>query len=172
MQKLVQLEKLIEERIASLKEEVEIATRVWLNPLYIADRRDEIQFLQWTTRLVKSILDRVHEQQKQLGAAKQRQELAETIEFENILGERIQELNLKLKDSNDLRESDILINEIDTLECVLGHLSDLKYGDVAHAIEIAAANRNFNQAKQLRDELCDIHDMESEISAHMQKQQR
>jgi hypothetical protein len=64
MHKLVQLEKIIEERIASLKEEVEIATNVRLNPLYRADRRDEIQFLQWTTRLVKSILDRVDEQQK------------------------------------------------------------------------------------------------------------
>lgn len=101
---------IIDERIASLKEEVDIATNVRLNPLYIADRRDEIQFLQWTTRLIKSILDRDDEQQEKLGETKQRQELA--------------------------------------------------------------ANRNFNQAKQLRDELCDIHDMESEISAHMQKQQR
>jgi hypothetical protein len=101
---------IIDERIASLKEEVEIATNVRLNPLYIADRRDEIQFLQWTTRLIESNLDRDDEQQEKLGETKQRQELA--------------------------------------------------------------ANRNFNQAKQLRDELCDIHDMESEISAHMQKQQR
>jgi hypothetical protein len=172
MQKLVQLEKIIEERIASLKEEVEIATNVRLSSLYIADRRDEIQFLQWTTRLVKSILDRVDEQQEKLGATKQRQELAETIEFENIVKERIQELNLKLKDSNDLRESDILINEIDTLECTLGHLSDLKYGDVARAIEIVEANKNFKQAKHLREELCNIHDMESQISAQMQSQSR
>lgn len=117
-------------------------------------------------------MDRDDEQQEKLGETKQRQESADILEFEKILGERIQELNMRLKDCVTLRESDILINEIDTLECVLGHLSDLKYGDVAHAIEIAAANRNFNQAKQLRDELCDIHDMESEISAHMQKQQR
>jgi hypothetical protein len=117
-------------------------------------------------------LDRDDEQQEKLGETKQRQESADILEFEKILGERIQELNMRLKDCVTLRESDILINEIDTLECVLGHLSDLKYGDVAHAIEIAAASRNFNQAKQLRDELCDIHDMESEISAHMQKQQR
>ena len=38
------------------------------------------------------------------------------------------ELNLKLKDSNNIRESDISINEIDTLESILGRLSDLKYG--------------------------------------------
>jgi hypothetical protein len=32
-----------------------------------------------------------------------------------MLQERVQELNLKLKESNNLRELDILINEIDTL---------------------------------------------------------
>jgi hypothetical protein len=78
---------------------------------------------------------------------------------------------LKLKDSNELREFDILINETDTLESILGHLSDLKYGDIARVIEIAEANKNLTQAKRLR-ELCDIHDMESEISAKMQKQKR
>jgi flagellar hook-basal body complex protein FliE len=172
MQKLVQLEKIIEERIASLTEEIEIATNVRLNPLYIDNLRDEIRFLEWTIRHVKSILNQVSQQQDGPGATKQRQELAETIEFENILKERIQELNLKLKDSNELRESDILINEIDTLECVLGHLSDLKYGDMTMAIEIAEANDKFRQAKQLRDELCDIHDLESEISAQLQSQSR
>jgi hypothetical protein len=78
---------------------------------------------------------------------------------------------LKLKDSNELREFDILINETDTLESILGHLSDLKYGDIARVIEIAEANKNLTQAKRL-GELCDIHDMESEISAKMQKQKR
>jgi hypothetical protein len=37
---LVRLGKIIEERISSLREEVEIASNVQLNPLYIADRRD------------------------------------------------------------------------------------------------------------------------------------
>ena len=54
--------------------------------------------------------------------------MMETIEFENSLQERVQELNLKLEDCNNLRESDILINELDTLESILGRLSDLKYG--------------------------------------------
>jgi len=165
MHKLNQLEKIIEERISSLQEEVEIATNVKLNPIYISDRRDEIQFLQWTTRALKSILSRDDEQP---GTTKERLELTNTIEFENILKERIQDLNLKLKESDNLRESDILINEIDTLECVLGHLSDLKYGDKARAIEIAEANKNFKQANRLREELCKIHDMESEISAQIQ----
>jgi hypothetical protein len=163
MHKLKQLGKIIEERIASLREEIEIATNVRLDPLYIDNLRDEIQFLQWTTRLIestpKSMLkwyDQHPEQDEQVkhGTIKQRKELSEIIEFENIIKERIQELNLELKSSNNLKESDILINEIDTLECVLGHLSDLKYGDKTRAIEIAETNKNFEQAKYLRDELC------------------
>jgi hypothetical protein len=46
--KLFELRQIIEERTGSLTEEVEIATNVKLNPLYIADRRDEIEFLRWT----------------------------------------------------------------------------------------------------------------------------
>jgi len=99
-----------------------------------------------------------------------RLELAETIRFENILSERVQDLNLKLKDSNNLRESDVLINEIDTLESVLGRLSDLKYGDKARAIEIAEANNNYQLANRLREQVIKIQDMESEISAQIQMQ--
>ena len=40
--KLLELQKITEGRISSLREEVEIATNVKLNPLYIVDRRDEI----------------------------------------------------------------------------------------------------------------------------------
>jgi hypothetical protein len=40
-------QKVVEEKIGSLKEEVEIGTNVKLNPLYIADRSDEKEFLQW-----------------------------------------------------------------------------------------------------------------------------
>ena len=94
--------------------------------------------------------------------------MMETIEFENSLQERVQELNLRLKESNKLRESDILINEIDTLESVLGRLSDLKYGDKTRAIEIAEADKNFQQANRLRKQLINIQDEESEISAQIQ----
>ena len=83
---------------------------------------------------------------------------------------RVQDLNLKLKDSNNLRESDVLINEIDTLESVLGRLSDLKYGDKARAIEIAEANNNYQLANRLREQVIKIQDMESEISAQIQMQ--
>jgi flagellar hook-basal body complex protein FliE len=134
---LIQLGKIIEERISSLKE-VEIASNVQLNPLYIADRRDEIQFLEWTIRNVNSTLIQSNQQfQQELAATKERQELTEMVKFESILKARIEELNVKLKNSKNLREPDILTNEIDTLECVLGHLSNLKDSDKARAIEIA-----------------------------------
>jgi hypothetical protein len=142
--KLLELNKIIEETIGSLREEVEIGTNVKLNPLYIADRRDEIEFRVWTTRVIQSILNRgIDEQQQQLGGNKKWLEMMQIIEFENTLQERIQELKLKLKDCNDLRESDILINEWDKLESTLGRLMDLKYGDKARGIEIAEANHDF-----------------------------
>ena len=167
--KLLELNKIIEERIGSLIEEVEIATNVKLNPLYIADRKDEIEFLRWTATIINSILSRdIDQKQVQLGTTKMRLELTDTIEFENILNERIQELNLKLKESNNLRESDILINEIDTLESILGRLADLKYGDKARAIEIAEVNNNYQQANRLRKQLIKIQDTEDEISAQIQ----
>jgi hypothetical protein len=118
--KLLELNKIIEERIGSLTEEVEIGTNVKLNPLYIADRKDEIEFLQWTRRIIHPILNRDNDDRQQVGATKKHLETMETVEFENMLQERVQELNLKLKESNNLRESDILINEIDTLESILG----------------------------------------------------
>ena len=132
-------------------------------------RKDEIVFLRWTTSVINSILNRdIDQKQVQLGTTKMRLELTDTIEFENILNERIQELNLKLKESNNLRESDILINEIDTLESILGRLADLKYGDKARAIEIAEANNNYQQANRLRKQLIKIQDPEDEISALIQ----
>ena len=167
--KLIELRKKIGKRIGSLTEEVEIATNVKLNSLYIAERRDEIEFLCRTETVIDSILNRDNEhKQIQLGTTKMRLELADTVEFENILHSRIQELNLRLKESNNLRESDVLINEIDTLESIMGRLADLKYGDKARAIEIAEANNNYQQANRLRKQLIKIQDLESEISMQIQ----
>jgi hypothetical protein len=177
--KLIELQKVIDEKIGSLNEEVEIGTNVKLNPLYIADRKDEIDFLQWIARVIQPILNRDiddHQQlgvtknqdidnHQQLGVTKKRLEMMQTIEFENTLQERVQELKLKLKDCDNLRESDILINEIDTLESVLGRLSDLKYGEKARAMEIAEANHDFKQANRLRKQIIKFQDIESEISA-------
>ena len=163
--KLLELQKVVEEKIGTLKEEVEIGTNVKLNPLYIADRRDEIDFLQWVIRTIQSILNRDHDERQQPGTPKRSLEIMQTIEFENTLQQRVQEVKLKLKESNDLRESDILINEIDTLESTLGRLSDIKYGDKARAIEIAEANNNYQQANRLRKQIIKFLDAESEISA-------
>jgi transcriptional regulator of heat shock response len=173
MHKLVQLDKIIEKRTSSLREEIETAINVQLSPLYIADRRDEVEFLEWTRRVVGLVLNRADEKkQEKLVTTKERQELRDIIEFESVLKERIEDLKVKLKRSNNLRESDILINEIDTLESILGRLSDLKYGDKTRAIEIAEVNKNLKRAKHLREQLCDIHDMESEISASTEKRKR
>ena len=109
--KLIELQKIVDEKIGSLKEEVEIGTNIKLNPLYISDSRDEIQFLQWATRTIQSILSRDFDG-RQFRANKKRVEVLETIEFEKTLLERIEELKFKLKNSNNLRESDFLINEI------------------------------------------------------------
>jgi len=56
--KLIELQKIIDEKIGSLKEEVEIGTNVKLNHLYIEDRKDDIGFLYWITRIIQSILNR------------------------------------------------------------------------------------------------------------------
>jgi hypothetical protein len=138
---------------------------VKLNPLYIADRKDEIEFLHWTATIINSILSQdIDRKQVQLGTTKIRLELTDTIEFENTLNERIEELNLKLKESNNVRESDILINEIDTLESVLARLSDLKYGDKARAREITEVNNNnFKQVIRLRKQPNKIQDLVSEM---------
>ena len=109
--KLIELQKIVNEKIGALKEEVEIGTNVKLNVLYLADWRDEIEFLQWTTRTIQSILNRDIDERQQLGIIKKRLEMIDMIEFENTLQERVQDLNLKLKNCNNLR--DILINEID-----------------------------------------------------------
>jgi hypothetical protein len=149
--KLLKLNEIIGERIRSLIEEVEIATNVKLNLLYIADRKDKIEFLRWTATVINSILNQDNElKQVQLGTSKIRMELADAIKFENALKNRIEELNIKLKESNNHRESDILINEIDTLDSILGRLMDLKYGEKTKAIEISEANQDFRRADRLR----------------------
>ena len=169
--KLIELRKIIEERIGSLSEEVEIATNVKLNPLYIADRKDEIEFVRWAATLIDSILNRDNEhKQIQLGTTKMRLELSDCIEFENRLQSRVEELNSILKESNNLRESDILINEIDTLESILGRLADLKYGNRVRAMEIAESDHDFRRAIRLRKQINKLQDLESEINAQIQSQ--
>jgi hypothetical protein len=59
-------------------------------------------------RQLKNIIhERIGSPQEKLEATKERQELSDVIRFENILRDRIQELNLKPKDSSNLSEGDI-----------------------------------------------------------------
>jgi hypothetical protein len=136
--RLLELNKIIDERIGSLKEEVEIGTNVRLDPLYIIDRKDEIESLQWTTRIIIWVLDRAVDGRQQLGVSKIRSELEDTKKFKNMLHDKIQELEIELEDSNIAREKQVLLNEIDTLNCVLGHLFKLKPDEISD-IKIAEA---------------------------------
>jgi hypothetical protein len=167
--KLLELNKIIEERIGSLREEVEIATNVKLNPLYIIDRKDEIESLLWTIRIIRCVLDLAIDGRQQLGVSNIQLELEDTKEFENTLHDKIQELEIELGDSNTAREKEVLVNEIDTLECVLGHLFNLKSdSDETRAMGSVEANNNYQQTNRLRKQLIKIQDVESEISAQIQ----
>ena len=89
-------------------------------------------------------------------------ESEDTKKFENILHDKIQELEIELEDSNFEREKEVVINQIDTLKCVLDHLSNLKYGENVRAMEIVEVNQ---QATHRRKRLIKMQDVESEISA-------
>jgi hypothetical protein len=147
--KLIELQKIIEEKIGSLTEEVEIAMNVKLNPLYIVDRKDEIESLQWTTRILRWVLDRAIDGRQQLGVSEVQWELEDTEKFENMLHDKIQELEIELEDSNTDREKEVVINEIQTLKYVLGHLLNLKFNEKARATEIVEANNNCWQENRL-----------------------
>lgn len=82
---------------------------------------------------------------KQLGIDKVRLELEDTKKFDNLLHDKIQELEIELEDSNIDKE--IVVNQIDTLQCVLNHLLNLKYGENVRTIKIVEAN-NLQQVKQ------------------------
>ncbi|MGH9974465.1 MAG: hypothetical protein ACRD8Z_01320 [Nitrososphaeraceae archaeon] len=143
------LNKIIQERIGSLSEEVEIATNTKLNQLYIADRKDEIKSLRWTTRILRWVIDRAIDRRQQLGVSEVRLEPGDNEKFENMLHDKIQELEIELEDSVTDREKEVLINRIETLNCVLGHLFNLKYSKKARATEIMEANNNCWRANYL-----------------------
>lgn len=113
-----------------------------LHSLYIADRKDEIETLQWVTRIIKWVLDQAIDRQ-QLGIDKVRLELEDTKKFDNLLHDKIQELEIELEDSNTDKEKEIIVNQIDILKC---------------------ANDNLHQVKQQ----IKIQDVESKISELIQ----
>jgi hypothetical protein len=164
--RLIELQKIIEERIGSLSEEVEIATNIRLNQLYIMNRKIEIESLRWTIRIIQWVLDRAIDGQQHLGVDELRSELEDTKRFENMLHDKIQELEIELEDSNIDRETEVVVNRMDALKCVLGHLFNLEHSGKSRAIEIAEANHNFQHAKHLRKKLIKIQD--SGISAQKQ----
>ena len=90
--------------------------------------------------------------------------MEDTKKFENMLHDKIQELEIELEDSNSDREKEVIVSGIDTLKCVLGHLFNLKYGEQVHAIDITDANQ---QAERRRKKLVKIQDTESEINAQI-----
>jgi len=147
--KLIRLNKIIQERIGSLTEEVEIATSVRLNPLYIVDCKDKIECLRWAMRIIRWILERAIDSRQQLGVDEVQLELEDIKKFENMLDDKIQELQIELEDSNIDREKEVVVNEIQTIKCVLGHLFNLKYGEKARATELVKANNNCWQANRL-----------------------
>lgn len=87
--------------------------------------------------------------------------------FENMLHDKIQELGIELEDSNTDREKEIIVNQIDTLKCVLDHLFNLKYDEKVCAVEIAEDKNNF-QPKHIRKQLIKIQDVEYKINAQIQ----
>jgi hypothetical protein len=134
--KLIELQKIIEVRIGSLIEEVEIATNVKLNPLYINDRKDEIESLRWVLRIIRWISDQTNDKQQQLGVTNLHLELDDTKKFENMLHDKIQELDIELEDSITASEKEVLTNRINNLKCVLGHLFNLKrFQPIHHGTE-------------------------------------
>jgi hypothetical protein len=102
------------------------------------------------TRIIKWVLHRAINGHQQLGLTRMRLELEGTKKFENMLYEKIQELEIKLEHSITAREKEVLINVIATPGCVVVHLFNLKSGgDDIQAIEIAEPNNNFQGIQKI-----------------------
>jgi hypothetical protein len=148
--KLFELNKIIGKRMGALKEEIEIVTDIKLDPLYVNDLTDEMESLRWVTRIIKWILHRAINGHQQLGVKRMRLELEGTKKFENMLYEKIQELEIEPEHSIITRKKEVLISVIATLGCVVGHLFNLKSGgDDIQAIEIAEPNNNFQDIHKI-----------------------
>jgi hypothetical protein len=88
-------------------------------------------------------------------------ELEDTKKFENMLHEKIQELEVELVDSNTDREKEVLVYEIKSLKCVLGHLFNIKSGgNKTRATEITEANNNYLQTNRLGKKIIKMQDLE------------
>jgi hypothetical protein len=130
MHKLDRLEIIIKERINSLGEEIELATNASLNRLDIKNLKEEVQFLEWSSQHIQLITSHNNIQSAVNKGTKNQRELEDIIRFEQLLRDRIHGLILPLDFNNNPNKSDTLRNEINTLECVLGHLSTLNYDEL------------------------------------------
>ena len=164
--RLLELSKIISERIGSLMEELEIATNVNLNSLYLADLKDEIISLQWATRMLNWILDRAIDGHQPLGDTKRQLESEDIEKFENMLYGRIQVLEIELDDSNTAREKEVLVNETNTLKCVLGHLYNLKSG--GNQVQATWIEEADNSPIWRKKQTTKVNEMEPRISAQLQ----
>ena len=64
--------------------------------------------------------------------------------FPGLVHDKIQELEIEPEDSDTAREKEVIINEIETLNCVLGHLFNLKpIGNKGQAVGIATITSIF-----------------------------
>jgi hypothetical protein len=64
------------------------------------------------TRIIRWVLDRAIDGLKLLGVTKERLELEDNKKFENMMHDKIQELEIGLENSNTVREKEVLRNEI------------------------------------------------------------
>ena len=139
-----------------------------LNQLYVIDLKDEIASLQWVTRIIRWVLDQAIDGRNKLGITLSRMELQDTKKFENMIHDKIQELETELEDSNTVREKEVLLNQVRTLQRVLGHLFKLKSGVDDELLTIGAVetNSHYQQANRLK-QLNKIQDLKGEISVTM-----
>jgi hypothetical protein len=147
---LIELRRIIEVRIGSLIEEVEIATNVKSNSLHIANLKDELESLQWTTRIIKWVLDRAVNGQRHQSVNRTQLELDDIRKFENMLDDKLQELEIELEDSNSDREKEIILNQINTLKCVLDHLLNLRYAKDREQDSLQILHRQMKPIYNLR----------------------
>ncbi len=159
MHKLDRLEIIIRERIASLREEIELATNASLNRVDIENLKEEVQFLEWSSQHIQLNTSHNNIQSAVNKETKNQQELEDIIRFEQLLSDRIHGLILTLDFNDDQNKINTLRNEINTLECVLGHLSTLNFdGLPSSPSEMIEVNRASTLEKKLLEKSIRVKD--------------
>jgi hypothetical protein len=90
---------------------------------------------------------------------KNQQEFEDIIRFEQLLSDRIHGLILTLDFNDDQNKINTLRNEMNTLECVLGHLSTLNYDELPLSpSEMIEVNRASTLEKKLLEKSIRVKD--------------